>query len=239
MADGSAIPTGRPARSAFGGADREREDFQAILQLVRPGARVLDVGCGEGALLDLLRREKDVDGRGIEISPEGVAACLARGLAVVQGDAERDLAEFPAEAFDYAVLSQALQAMRQPRKVLSDLLRLAERAIVSFPNFGHWRVRLSLMLHGRMPETAALPEPWWETPNIHLCTMRDFTELCRDLDLRIEAATAISFRKPARAIDPARPIENWRAEQALFLLSRRSRPPSPPGARGAGGDLFG
>ena len=116
-----------------------REDFREILRLVRPGARVLDVGCGEGALLDLLQREKGVDGRGIEISSDGVAACLAKGLAVMQGDADRDLAEFPPHAFDYAILSQTLQAVREPKKVLSDLLRLADRAIVSLPNFGYWR----------------------------------------------------------------------------------------------------
>ncbi len=214
----------------------ERQDFQEILRLVRPGARVLDVGCGEGALLDLLRQNKGVDGRGIEIGAEGVAACLARGLAVMQGDADRDLEEFPAETFDYAILSQTLQAVRQPRKVLSDLLRLAERAIVSFPNFGHWRVRLSLLTKGRMPDTPALPEPWWSTPNIHLCTLRDFTELCADLNLRIEAATSLSDRRPARAIDPARPIENWRAEQALFLLSRHHHGVSPPKTPG---ELFG
>ena len=207
----------------------ERQDFREIAHLVRPGARVLDVGCGEGELLDLLRREKGVDGRGIEIGSSGVAACLARGLSVMQGDADRDLAEFPAEAFDYAILSQTLQAVRQPRKVLSDLLRLAERAIVSFPNFGHWRVRASLFMRGRMPETRALPDPWWSTPNIHLCTLRDFTELCADLELRIEAAVALSTDARPRGMDPSRPLENWRAEQALFLLSRtRQVAPEPP-----------
>ncbi|MDP9102823.1 MAG: methionine biosynthesis protein MetW, partial [Pseudomonadota bacterium] len=120
------------------------------------------------------------------------------------------------------ILSQTLQAMRAPRQVLEALLRLADRAIVSFPNFGHWRVRTSLMLHGRMPETRALPEAWWETSNIHLCTLRDFTDLCTDLGLRIEAAAALSQGKPARPMDPANPLENWRAEQALFLLSRKA-----------------
>ena len=203
-------------------SDRVRSDFAEILRLVRPGARVLDVGCGEGVLLDLLRREKKVDGRGVEIGPEAVSTCLAKGLAVMQGDAERDLAEFGDASFDYAILSQTLQAMRAPRQVLEALLRLADRAIVSFPNFGHWRVRLSLLASGRMPVTRALPEPWWATPNLHLCTLKDFLELCAELDLRIEAAAALSGHGPARAIDPADPLENWRAETALFLLSRKT-----------------
>jgi methionine biosynthesis protein MetW len=212
-----------------------REDFREILRLVRPGARVLDVGCGEGALLDLLQREKGVDGRGIEISSDGVAACLTKGLAVMQGDADRDLAEFPPHAFDYAILSQTLQAVREPRKVLSDLLRLADRAIVSLPNFGYWRVRMALLTTGRMPETRTLPEPWWATSNIHLCTLRDFTILCGELGLRIEAAAALERGRPARPIDPARPLENWRAESALFLLSRQA---GPAVERATEGDLF-
>ncbi len=212
-----------------------RSDFAEILRLVRPGASVLDVGCGEGALLDLLRREKGIDGRGVEIGPEAVSACLAKGLAVMQGDAERDLAEFAEASFDYAILSQTLQQVREPKKVLSDLLRLAERAIVSFPNFGHWRVRWSLATRGRMPETRALPEPWWSTPNIHLCTLRDFTVLCADLGLRIEAAAALSAGQAARPMDPARAIENWRAEAAIMLLSRRGAGHAETPVRG---DLF-
>jgi methionine biosynthesis protein MetW len=209
-----------------------------ILRLVRPGARVLDVGCGEGDLLDLLESEKGVDGRGIEISAAGVSACLARGLTVMQGDADSDLAAFPAKAFDYAILSQTLQAVREPRTVLANLLRLADRAIVSFPNFGHWRVRLALLAKGRMPETAVLHDPWWSTSNIHLCTLRDFTALCEDLELRIEAAAALTTRRPTRAMDPHGPLENWRAESALFLLSRRGGEPRPePDAEKA--DLFG
>jgi methionine biosynthesis protein MetW len=215
-----------------------REDFKEILRLVRPGARVLDVGCGEGALLELLEREKGVDGRGIEISAAGVSACLARGLSVMQGDADRDLAEFPAKAFDYAILSQTLQTVRDPRTVLSNLMRLADRAIVSFPNFGHWRVRLALLFGGRMPETRFLSEPWWSTPNIHLCTIRDFIDLCEDLDLKVEAASALAEGKSARPMDAALARENWFAESALFLLSRR-HPPADEARGAAKGDLFG
>ena len=199
-----------------------REDYREILRLVRPGARVLDVGCGEGALLEMLTRDKGVDGRGLEISQANVSAALARGLAVVQGDADRDLADYPARAFDYAILSQTLQTVRDPRAVLNELMRIAERAIVSFPNFGHWAVRWALLTRGRMPTTRSLPTPWWATPNIHLCTLRDFTDLCRDLDLRIDACAALSGGKPARPMDPDGPLENWRAETALFLLSRRA-----------------
>lgn len=197
-----------------------REDFREILRLVKPGSRVLDVGCEDGELLELLTREKGVDAQGLEISPENVSACLAKGLAVVQGDGDRDLDHFPTRAFDYAILSKTLQQMREPKHVLSELLRIAERAIVSVPNFAHWRMRLSLMTRGRMPETRALPDPWWATANIHLCTLKDFTDLCRDLGLRIEACAAMSAGKPARSMDPDGVLENWRAETAIFLLSR-------------------
>jgi methionine biosynthesis protein MetW len=215
-----------------------REDFREIVRLVRPGSRVLDVGCGEGELLELLGREKGVEGRGLEISPEGVSACLARGLAVAQGDADSDLDYFPARAFDYAVLSQTLPQVRQPRHVLSELLRIGERAIVSLPNFGHWRVRFDLLFGGRMPVTHALPTLWWNTPNIHLCTVRDFTELCDELGLRIDACAALANGQPARPIDPHRPLENWRAESALFLLSRTTGADQSP-VEAPRSDLFG
>ena len=198
-----------------------REDFAEILRLVRPGARVLDVGCEDGELLELLTREKGVDGQGLELDPDNVSACLAKGLAVVQGDGDRDLDYFPTRAFDYAILSKTLQQMREPRHVLSELLRIADQAIVSVPNFGHWRMRASLMTRGRMPETRALPDPWWATANIHLCTLKDFTDLCGELGLRIDACAALSGGKPARPMNPHGVLENWRAETALFLLSRR------------------
>jgi methionine biosynthesis protein MetW len=198
-----------------------REDFRAILGMVRPGARVLDIGCGEGLLLEMLARENGVEGRGLELSPANVSLCLARGLAVVQGDADHDLADFPNQSFDYAVLTQTLQAVRRPREVLSELLRIGERAIVSLPNFAHWKMRWELLTRGRMPMTSALPRAWWETDNIHLCTLRDFTILCDELGLKIEASMALTEGQAARPIDPQRAVENWRAESALFLLSRK------------------
>ena len=197
-----------------------REDFREILRLVRPGARVLDVGCGGGELLALLRDEKGCEVRGVEIGAAGVAAGLARGVPVMQGDADRDLGEFPADAFDYAVLSQTLQAVREPRKVLEDLTRLAPRAVVSFPNFGHWRVRASLAVSGRMPMTRALPEPWWSTPNIRLCTLTDFMALADELGLEVESAAALTRGRPARPIAARSGVEVWRAETALLLLRR-------------------
>ena len=232
----------RPQRD-LGAPGELRPDFSEILKLVRPGARVLDIGCGEGALLELLVEEKDCDARGLEISAANVSACLGRGLAVMQGDADRDLADFPSGAFDYAILSQTLQATVAPRDVLVELLRIADRAVVSFPNFGHWRMRMSLMFRGRMPETAALPHRWWDTPNIHMCTMSDFVELCRELDLRIEFCAALAGGHPPREVNPDRAIENWRAEAALFLLSRKDRPAraglAAPSPARATDDLFG
>ncbi|MFJ5486734.1 methionine biosynthesis protein MetW [Hansschlegelia beijingensis] len=150
-----------------------RPDHLLVAEMVQPGSRVLDVGCGDGALLRLLIARRGVDGRGIEISQSGVNASVAHGLSVVQGDADADLAHYPDDAFDYVILSQTLQATRRPKAVVEDLLRIGRRAIVSFPNFGHWRVRMQFLLEGRMPQTANLPDPWYETPNIHLCTIRD------------------------------------------------------------------
>lgn len=221
-----------------------REDFREILRLVRPGTRVLDIGCGEGVLLEMMAQEKNIDGRGLEISPSGVAACLTRGLAVVQGDADRDLADFPTQAFDYAVLSQTLQAVREPRRVLEELLRIAERAVVSFPNFGHWRVRWALLAGGRMPMTGSLPTPWYETQNIHLCTVGDFVDLCDELGVEIEAVSAMAEGQPVREINPRSFMENLRAESAIFLLSRRTRidgstPDDKRPAKPASDDLFG
>jgi methionine biosynthesis protein MetW len=197
-----------------------RVDLQNIADMVAAKSRVLDVGCGDGALLDYLVHFKQVDGRGIELSQAGVNACVGIGLSVIQGDADTDLADYPDDAFDYAVLSQTLQATRNPAGVLDHLVRIAGRAIVSFPNFGHWHMRWHLLTRGTMPVTRSLPAAWYETPNIHLCTIRDFLEFCRTKGILIERAIAID------SLGKAAPIRSWRlanltGEQGLFLLSRR------------------
>jgi len=191
-----------------------RPDLRAIAAVVPAGARVLDIGCGDGALLAALRADKAVDGRGIELSGINVAAAVARGLSVVQGDADADLADYPDDAFDWVILSDALQAMRDPAKVVAELLRIGRRAVVSFPNFGHWRVRSSIMFGGRMPVTRTLPVAWHATSNIHLCTIDDFRALTRDLGVRVERSVFLSGGRRV-VVQP-----NLRAEQALFVLTR-------------------
>ena len=199
----------------------KRPDLTLIAEMVEPGTRVLDIGCSDGMLLELLTQEKGVDGRGMEISQEGVSACVSRGLSVIQGNADTDLADFPAGIFDYAILSQTLQATYNPKRVLAELVRIGKRAIVSFPNFGHWRVRRHLLTHGRMPVTGALAHAWFDTPNIHLCTIADFVELCGELGIRIERGLALDLGgRPLPGISGT----GWRAnlfgEQGLFLLSK-------------------
>ena len=162
-----------------------RVDLQLIADMVNPATRALDVGCGDGALLAYLVNFKRVDARGMELSQAGVNACVANGLSVIQGDADADLRDYPDDAFDYVILSQTLQATREPREVLRQMLRVGKRAIVSFPNFAHWQVRLRLVFGGRMPETPSLPFKWYDTPNIHLCTVKDFEDLCGKIGAEI------------------------------------------------------
>jgi len=195
-----------------------RPDLSAIADMIPAGARVLDIGCGDGALLEHLIAVKRVDGRGIELSQQNVNACVARGLSVVQGDADTDLVEYPSQVFDVAILSQTIQATRAPRKVLGHLLRIGKHAVVSFPNFGHWRVRLSLLMHGRMPRTAALGYDWSETPNIHLCTIADFAALAREQGAVTEHAIAISEAGRTHPMTGSSWTQNLLAEGAIFLL---------------------
>jgi methionine biosynthesis protein MetW len=202
-----------------------RRDLRLIADMVEPGARVLDIGCGDGALLAYLAREKEVDARGIELSQSGVNAAVRHGLSVIQGDADRDLEAFPDRAFDVVVLSQTLQATRQPRHVVEELLRIGRRAIVSFPNFGFWRIRLRLLFRGRMPVTELLNNPWYDTPNIHLCTIRDFVALCDELGARIERSLTLDQQGRPFALDPRGSLANLLAEQGVFVLAGKGRTP--------------
>ena len=197
-----------------------RVDLQLIADMIEPHSRVLDVGCGDGTLLDYLVHFRHVDGRGIELSTEGVKASISAGLSVIQGDADTDLKDYPDDAFDYVVLSQTLQAMVQPKVVLGHLLRIGKRAIVSFPNFAHWRARLFLGVLGRMPVSDTLPYEWHETPNIHLCTIRDFVALCRELGITIEMQKVLDDHGRVRDVIPALFSANLFGEQAVFLLRK-------------------
>ncbi len=192
-----------------------RPDLATIAANVAPGARVLDVGCGDGALMAVLRDSRQVDARGLELDQHNVAECVARGLSVIQGDADSDLVFYPDGGFDYAILSQTLQTTKRPDLVLDELLRVGRKAFVSFPNFAHWKVRASLLWNGRMPVTRLLPIAWYETPNIHHVTVRDFRALVTDRGYLVEGEWFLSGDSQ---ISPA--AAAWRAEHAVFLLSR-------------------
>ena len=198
----------------------KRSDLAVVADMVAPGSRVLDVGCGDGLLLEMLARDRRVDGRGVELSQRGVNDCVAKGLPVIQGDADTDLADYPEDSFDYVILSQTLQATQRPRVVLEHMLRIGRRAIVSFPNFGHWRVRMQLLLHGRMPRSTNLQYSWHETPNIHLCTIKDFVDLAEEVGAVIERGMALDLvGAPFRVAAPL-PVMNLFGAQAIFLLKR-------------------
>lgn len=192
-----------------------RPDLAVIANHVPAGARVLDVGCGDGSLMAVLRDERGVDARGLEIDPEAVEKAVARGLSVIQGDADRDLADYPDGAFDYAILSQTLQTARRPDWMLEQLLRVGRQAFVSFPNFAYWRMRLSLLVNGRMPVTRHLPVSWYETENIHHVTVADFRALLEEKGVKVERRWFFAHERETGVA-----AANWRAEYAVFQLSR-------------------
>lgn len=192
-----------------------RPDLAVIAANVAPGSRVLDIGCGDGELMAALRDEKQVDARGLELDAGDVAGAVARGLSVVQGDADADLADYPDNSFDYAILSQTLQTTRAPDVVLEHLLRIGRHAFVSFPNFAHWRVRASLLWGGRMPVTRLLPVAWYATPNIHHVTIDDFRALLNERGITVEGAWFLSGDQRTSAT-----MANLLAEHAVFLLKR-------------------
>ncbi|HSA83204.1 MAG TPA: methionine biosynthesis protein MetW [Geminicoccaceae bacterium] len=197
-----------------------RQDLHLIADLIEPHTRVLDIGCADGALLAYLARTKHVDARGIELSQEGVHDCVSQGLAVVQGDGDTDLAIYPDGSFDYVILSQTIQAMRQPHLVLENMLRIGRFGIVSFTNYAHWRARWHLLRRGRMPMARCLPEPWYRTANIHPCTLEDFEHLCAELGLRIEQRSCLAADGAPSRLASTRWLDNLLSEQALFVLSR-------------------
>lgn len=192
-----------------------RPDLAAIADHVANQSRVLDIGCGDGGLMEVLEGQKSCDARGLELDAALVERCVARGLSVVQGDANTDLADYPDKAFDYAILSQTLQTATRPDLMLDELLRVGEKAFVSFPNFAHWRTRAALMFGGRMPVTRALPVSWYETQNIHHVTVEDFRDLAASKGARIERAWYFANERPIGEFGA-----NWRAEFAVFELSR-------------------
>ena len=199
-----------------------RVDLLLIADMIEQGARVLDVGCGDGALLRHLRLQRGVEGRGVDMSWANVSTCVAGGLSVVQGNADHDLGTYPDQAFDVVILSQTLQATANPRDVLTHMLRIGKRAIVSFPNFAHWRIRWQILAWGRMPVTETIGYRWYDTPNIHLCTIRDFVELAGEVGARIERALPLDrLGRPFRETLPVS-IANIMAPQALFVLTKTS-----------------
>ncbi|WP_420135101.1 methionine biosynthesis protein MetW [Rhodopseudomonas sp.] len=216
MAVQESLPLGAPERPML---RVHRADHLLVADMVEPDSRVLDVGCGEGDLMQLLE-SRGVDCRGIELSREGVNRCVARGLAVVQGDADTDLDNYVDDAFDYVILSQTLQATRQPRVVLENLLRIGRRAIVSFPNFGYINMRLQLLINGQMPRTENLPATWYDTPNIHFCTIKDFVHLCDEINVKMERAVALDLQGRPLRLNAPWWFWNLFGEQGVFLLQR-------------------
>ena len=198
-----------------------RPDLYVVARFLEPNTRVLDVGCGDGALLHYLSEDHGVDARGIELSQKGVNLCVANGLSVIQGDADTDLADYPDDAFDFVILSQTLQATRKPRQVLHHMLRIGRYAVVSFPNFGHWKVRSQLLFRGRMPITDALSYQWYDTPNIHAFTIRDFVDLVDLCHGRIVRSMALDGNGEPIQVNVPWWFWNLFGAQAVFLLARQ------------------
>jgi methionine biosynthesis protein MetW len=197
-----------------------KSEYKIIKDIIKENTRVLDVGCDDGTLMELLKRNKNVDIRGIEISKEKVQICIAKGLTVIEGNAELDLKQFPNHSFDYVVLGQTLQAFINPEIVINELLRVGKKAIVTIPNFGHWKVRLNLLIQGTMPVTKTLPNNWYNTPNIHMCTIKDFVKFSKIMDFKIYKSLALMNKNVTNINHNNLFFKNLFAELGIFLIER-------------------
>ncbi len=196
-----------------------KKEFKVIADLLPKNVRVLDVGCGDGSLMDLLIREKNIEARGLELVEENVKKCIYKGLSVIEGNAETELHQFPSQSFDFVVLSQTLQAFYNPEKVLRDLLRIGKSVIISIPNFGYWRVRTSLLLFGKMPVTKTLPNTWYNTPNLHMCTIKDLFHFCLEKNIQIDKAIGVNENSTSEIKKNNLEIKNLFSKLGIFLLS--------------------
>ena len=196
-----------------------KREFEIISELLPNNSRVLDIGCGDGTLINFLSKEKNIDVRGLELDEENVETCISKGLSVIEGDAETELGQFPDKSFDFVILSQTLQAFYNPVTVLEHLLRIGKSSIVSIPNFGYWKVRTSLLFFGRMPETRSLPYKWYDTPNLHMCTIKDFYELCNSRNISMKKIIGINNNKTSLIHNNNIKLKNLFSEVGIFLIS--------------------
>ena len=197
-----------------------KQEFKIIAELIETNTRVLDVGCGDGTLMEFLKNNKEIDIRGIEISKVNVQRCIGKGLTVIEGDAEKDLSQFPDESFDFVILSQTLQAFLNPEKVISELLRVGKKAIVTIPNFGYWKVRLHLLFKGTMPITRTLPDEWYNTPNLHMCTIQDFFNFCERKKINLYKSIALHNLKSSQITVTNLKLKNLTAVLGIFLIEK-------------------
>ena len=197
-----------------------KQEFKIIADLIEKNTRVLDVGCGDGTLIEFLKNNKKIDVRGIEISKSKIQKCVSKGLTVIEGDAEKDLAQFPDLSFDYVILSQTLQAFLNPEKVITELLRVGKKAIVTIPNFGYWKVRLHLLIKGTMPITRTLPDEWYNTPNLHMCTIKDFFNFCNNRKINLYKSIALQNLKSSNINKSNIAFKNLSAVLGIFLIEK-------------------
>ena len=197
-----------------------KSEFKVIANLLPNNTRVLDVGCGDGSLMSLLRKDKNIEVRGLELNQNNVQQCIHKGLPVIQGNAETELHQFPNQSFDYVILSQTLQAFYDPNKVMRELLRIGKSVIVSIPNFGFWKVRINLLFFGKMPVTKTLPNTWYNTPNLHMCTIKDFVTFCNQRDLKLTKSISLSGKKVSYIKKSNLNYKNLTSELGIFEIEK-------------------